>query len=290
MIKQFEYWLTTCSLLTGSLIHQANVFNLQVAIQIWLVRFYVACTVHFIVSLSQKTNKSTRLLTGIKCTFNQIHFPKHKYGLKIHHLPGNNLVHLLVFDLNLARQVILSGSRKCLLNILTTNPRKFDKCIKTYGTSNKVWCVLWLSYVRHTQKSMMCIVTATYGTPSKVWCVLWLCYVRHTQQSMMCIVTVLRTAHPTKYHSISSEDKRNSLLQSLQTGSGAQSASHTSGNDSLKGEEKWPGREADHLPPSSGEFKNEWSCISYLYFSICFRSACRDSFAFSLTISFCTGI
>jgi hypothetical protein len=25
---------------------------------------------------------------------------------------------------------------------------------------------------------------------------------------------------------------------------------------------KWPGREADHSPPSSGEVKNAWSCTS----------------------------
>jgi hypothetical protein len=46
-----------------------------------------------------------------------------------------------------------------------------------------------------------------------------------------------------------------SLLQNVQTGSGTHQAFSLMGTAVM-----WPGREAQHLPPSSAEVKNEWSC------------------------------
>jgi hypothetical protein len=48
-----------------------------------------------------------------------------------------------------------------------------------------------------------------------------------------------------------------SLHHRVQTGSGAQPYSYTMGT-----RVKWPGREADHSPPSSAEVKNAWSYTS----------------------------
>ena len=43
---------------------------------------------------------------------------------------------------------------------------------------------------------------------------------------------------------------------------------------------KRPGREDDHLPPSSAEVKNEWSYTSCP--PLCPCGLCRDNFAFSI--------
>jgi len=48
------------------------------------------------------------------------------------------------------------------------------------------------------------------------------------------------------------------LLHCVQTGSGAHPSSYSMGNRSSY----TPGREADHLPPSSAEVKNTWSYTS----------------------------
>jgi hypothetical protein len=53
-----------------------------------------------------------------------------------------------------------------------------------------------------------------------------------------------------------------SLHHCLQNGSGAHPASYPMGIRSSSLGVKWPGREADHSPPSSAEVKNEWSYTS----------------------------
>jgi hypothetical protein len=45
------------------------------------------------------------------------------------------------------------------------------------------------------------------------------------------------------------------LLHSVQTGSGADPASYSIGTEALSPGIKWPGREADHSPPSSAKVK-----------------------------------
>jgi hypothetical protein len=49
-----------------------------------------------------------------------------------------------------------------------------------------------------------------------------------------------------------------SLLDVVQTGSGAHPASYTIGTDALFPGVKRPRREADHSPPVSAEVKNTW--------------------------------
>jgi len=55
------------------------------------------------------------------------------------------------------------------------------------------------------------------------------------------------------------------LRHRIQTGSGAHSASCTMGTGISYPGVKRLGREADHLPPSSAEVKNVWSCTSTWY-------------------------
>jgi hypothetical protein len=50
--------------------------------------------------------------------------------------------------------------------------------------------------------------------------------------------------------------KRFSVFHSVQTGSGTHPASYTMFTWALSMGVKWPGREADHSPPSSAEVKN----------------------------------
>jgi hypothetical protein len=51
---------------------------------------------------------------------------------------------------------------------------------------------------------------------------------------------------------------RFSLLHVVQTGSGAHPASYPMGTGGDFPWGKWPGREADHSPPTSIEVKNAW--------------------------------
>jgi hypothetical protein len=57
-----------------------------------------------------------------------------------------------------------------------------------------------------------------------------------------------------------------SLLQTVQTGFGVHPASYSLGTGGLfslgEGDVKWPGRQADHSPPSSAHVKNERSRTS----------------------------
>ena len=45
-------------------------------------------------------------------------------------------------------------------------------------------------------------------------------------------------------------------------------------SDALSPEENWPGYEAGALPPSSAEFRNEWSCASAR--PVCLRGVYGD--------------
>jgi hypothetical protein len=53
-----------------------------------------------------------------------------------------------------------------------------------------------------------------------------------------------------------------SLLQNIQTGTGAHPASYLMGTGFLSWEVKPPGCAVNHSPPCSAKVKNEWSCIS----------------------------
>jgi hypothetical protein len=53
-------------------------------------------------------------------------------------------------------------------------------------------------------------------------------------------------------------DHEFSLLHVVQTGSGVHPTSYTIGTRGSFPEVKWPGREADHSPPTSGEVKKMW--------------------------------
>jgi hypothetical protein len=81
-----------------------------------------------------------------------------------------------------------------------------------------------------------------------------------------------------------------SLHYRVQNGSGAHPASYPMGNWDLSLEIKWPGREADHSPPSSAEVKE---CVKlYLHSSNMppwrgaeFKKKRKDNFAFTLTFN-----
>jgi hypothetical protein len=53
-----------------------------------------------------------------------------------------------------------------------------------------------------------------------------------------------------------------SLRHRVQTGSGAHPVSYPMDTGGLSPRVKWPGREADSLPPSSAKVKNAWSYTS----------------------------
>jgi hypothetical protein len=67
----------------------------------------------------------------------------------------------------------------------------------------------------------------------------------------------------------------------VQTGSGAQLPSQTVGTRVLSKEVKWPGREANHSPPSSTEVKNVWGYIQ------AYCSVKLSNFSFSY-ITYCS--
>jgi hypothetical protein len=92
------------------------------------------------------------------------------------------------------------------------------------------------------------------------------------------VLTRLFTGKPRNFGLI--PGRRNILpLQSIQTGSGANSAAYS-----------WPKHEADHVLPPSAEVKNAWSYISvppysfrcaqghlyFYYFSLANRSCCMQ--------------
>ena len=70
--------------------------------------------------------------------------------------------------------------------------------------------------------------------------------------------------------------KKASLLQNVQTGSGANLASYSVGTGVLF---RRPGRTVNHSPSNRTEFKKECSYTSTQ--SICFRRICRGKFTFS---------
>jgi hypothetical protein len=63
-----------------------------------------------------------------------------------------------------------------------------------------------------------------------------------------------------------------SLCHCIQTGSGAHPASYPMGTGALFTGIKRPGLGAEHLPPSSADVKNAWSCTSiaqYVFVAWC---------------------
>ena len=70
--------------------------------------------------------------------------------------------------------------------------------------------------------------------------------------------------------------KNSSLLQNVQTGSGANLVSYSVGTGVLF---RRPGRAVNHAPSSRTEFKKECSYTATQ--SICFRRICRGKFTFS---------
>jgi hypothetical protein len=73
-----------------------------------------------------------------------------------------------------------------------------------------------------------------------------------------------------------------SLLQNVQTVSGAHRVSYSMSTGVLSPGAKRPGREVNHSPPSSAEVKNEWSYSSSP--SIRLHSMDRDNFALTFKV------
>jgi hypothetical protein len=69
-----------------------------------------------------------------------------------------------------------------------------------------------------------------------------------------------------------------SHLKNIQAGSGAYMPCVQGVLAALFAGVEWPGHEADHLPQSSAEVKNEWSCTSPAF--VCHHGICRNIFAF----------